>query len=179
MQNIIRLIILLNLATILELPSLAQAGLGTEEESTTAKCIGEIVPDGDPLWFKPQEVAEAYPTRENIRLSHWCLKVIEEIRIKVQSRKEWGPQIKDIRCAFLITRKGQLQQPLIFSSGSREAEKFISSVKFENGRYLNPPTYLDRRRLSICLNYPRVELYVDFHDPNKDQIYFQRLEVQK
>jgi hypothetical protein len=138
----------------------------------------DLIPPTMPLWFKAEWVAKAYPTKENLDLSSWCQNTEGLMAQTFRDQQAWNSSIKSTNCTFLLGPNGDIQDAfvdLVFRDRDTASEEFALSTVSKAGPFPAPPKYLANRRLKLWLHYPKVELFVDFHD---DQ-YFQGMKTSR
>jgi len=151
----------------------AQFGVGSVREPDELSICHISIPDYQPLWLRPSSVAKHFPTKENIELSSWCEKVQRYLLRKIQSEPEWNESLARTKCAFLINSRWCADDILVNSAADVKSKSCISKILAKANCFREIPDDLKNRRLCLSLNYPRIELLVDFHDPQKDKKYFE------
>lgn len=163
----------------------AQAGIGIDKippNGPVERCTSEVVPKSEPLWFKAETIANEYPTKENKELAGWCNVAERSFSKAIENQMRRGTSnARKACCTFLVNSEGNIQDAFIYSYDDKLSREFaLELVKTVGTLPVIPtvPAYLQNsRRLNICVNYPRVELLVDFHDTADDAKFFQRMKA--
>jgi hypothetical protein len=172
-------IILISFLIFSQLPSYADPGMGMNPgKNVSASLVDsdeaekDVVPISTPLWFKSEWVAKEWPSKDNADLSLWCSRFETQLRNLLKKQEDWKLPADLATCYFLIDHQGDIFAPCVDHESQRTTFSFVSKIK----SFQPPPSYLAKRRLRLSLRYPKqIDLFIDFHEPENDEKYFDHL----
>ena len=160
-RNVLLLLLLIVLGV---KASIAQAGMLENEVP------GDIPPEA-PLWFSAEQIAKAFPTKENLALLKWSLEA--EKRIVEPIRSQQNLKLFDGSCCFLVNKDGKFYD--ILDENLRPSAEAIKTAILGVNALPSPPSFLENRRLHVEVTPKMTHFLIDFHDPAKTKGHFDKL----